>query len=332
MTKPKLTVLTDPMPWGREILHEGARRIARWLRDAFLLNRQYFNHPLFRGHFAVTRSLVAGLQSMGVSFNYNPRFPWEMADTVIVLAGVRTLRQAIRLKQKGQIRRLLAGPNIVVFSSDFDSLIASVEIDTVITPSDFVVDLYLEDNPSLNGRIFSWPAGVDTDYWLPNLTENGNRILIFDKRRVDDDPDRVKPYVDFLRNAGWQVDVLQRCGRQGYTHEQYLKLLQVSCLLVGFTVGSESQGLAWAEAWSADVPTLILKNSSNVYQGRRYTCSTAPYLHPKNGSFFDDLEDFKSQFAYWEAHREQFTPRAWTLENMSDEVCASLLYKKAVEC
>ena len=101
--------------------------------------------------------------------------------------------------------------------------------------------------------------------------------------------------------------------------------------MLGF-VTAESQGIAWAEAWSTDVPTLILKNTSNVHQGRRYKCSTAPYLQSQNGLFFDDLEDFKIQFKYWETHREQFSPRAWTLENMSDEVCATMLYKKVTEC
>ena len=145
---PKLTILTDPMPWGREFLHEGSRRIARVVRDALRPNRQYFYHPKYRGHFAVTRSLVEGLRNTGASFNYNPRYPWQLADTVIVLAGVSTLRQAIRLKKQGKIKKLFAGPNIVVFSSDNDSILAAPEVDAAITPSDFVIDLYLEDNPS----------------------------------------------------------------------------------------------------------------------------------------------------------------------------------------
>jgi hypothetical protein len=68
--------------------------------------------------------------------------------------------------------------------------------------------------------------------------------LIFDKRRVEEDPRRVKPYVEYLRNAGWQVDLLVRCGVSGYTQDQYRNLLQKSCLMLGFTIGSESQGIA----------------------------------------------------------------------------------------
>lgn len=331
VSKPKVTVLTDPLPWGSQLFIEAMRRIARHIRDG-LHRRQYFNHPKYRGHFAVTRSLVEGLEAIEASFNYNPRFPWEIADRVVVLAGVRTLRQAIELKRQGRIKKLFAGPNIVVFSSDHDSLIASPLIDAVITPSDFVNKLYLEDNPSLRGRIFSWPAGVDTDYWQPDLLRINNRITVFDKRSETDEPLRVNPYIDFLIHAGWQVDVLVRSRDHGYTPEQYRKLLRNSCLMIGFTVGSESQGIAWTEAWSTDVPTLILRNNSNILKGRRYSCSTAPYLNQMNGLFFDDLEDFKVQFSHWESHRDQFTPRAWTLVNMSDEVCASMLYKKVLEC
>jgi hypothetical protein len=327
MTRPKITVLTDPMPWGWELLHEGARRIARWVRDASHPNRQFFNHPLYRGHFAVTRSLVEGLHKINASFNYNPRYPWQLADTVIVLAGVRTLLQAIRMKRQGRIKKLFAGPNIVHFSSDYDSLLAATEVDAAITPCDLVVDLYLEDNPTLKNRIFSWPAGVDTSYWQRDPSIKRDEILIFEKQNKGP-VGPVAPYADYLRSLGWTVQVIQY---GTFTHIQYLQMLQHSCLMLGF-VTDESQGIAWAEAWSTDVPTLIWKNISNVYRGRRYDGSTAPYLHPQNGLFFDDLKDFKTQFNYWETHREQFTPRAWILENMSDEVCAYMLYKKVTEC
>ena len=326
-TFPKITVLTDPLPWERELITEGARRTARFFRDRIYPSKKYFSHSLYRGHFAVTRSLVEGLKAINASFNYNPLHLNQLADTVIVLAGVRSLRQAIRLKQQGRIRKLFAGPNIVTFSSDYDSILASPEIDCVITPCEWVIDLYVEDNPSLKGRCFAWPAGVDTRYWLPNSEIRRDRILIFEKQNKGP-VGPVQPYADYMRGLGWDVDILQY---GSFTHNQYLEMLKQSCLMIGF-VTDESQGIAWAEAWSTDVPTLIWKNVSNIHRGRRYDCSTAPYLRPEDGLFFNDLEDFKRQFAYWETHREEFNPRDWTLKNMSDEVCASILYKKVTEC
>ena len=322
-----MTILTDPIPWGRELLHESARRIARIARDHIRTRRHYSNHPKYRGHFAVTRSLIEGLNKIGANYNYSPLHPSRMADTVIVLAGVRTLRQAIRLKQSGLIKKLFAGPNIVVFSSDDDSVLTAPEIDWVITPSDWVTKVYVQDNPVLIEKCLVWPAGVDTNFWQPDIVTKRDRILIFDKLSSSlEDP--IHAYFDYLGGLGWQVDIIKY---GSFTQSQYLQLLRRSCLMLGFCRG-ESQGIAWAEAWSTGVATLIRKNTTNVYQGRRYDSSTAPYLCSQNGLFFDNLQDFKIQFDYWESHREQFKPREWVLTNMSDEVCTSMLYRKVTEC
>ena len=331
MTQPKLTILTDPLPIGRCLLPETARRFARNLKYLIKKN-SYTGNKTFRGHFAVTRSLIEGLNKIGVDFNYNPQRLSELAETVVVLAGVRTLRQMIQLKQQNKIRKLYAGPNIINFSTDYQSILASPEVDAVIAPSDWVVDHYVTDNPTLKGRAFSWPAGVDTQYWIGGQTSERNGILVFDKRRIEDNSELVTPYVDYLRDAGWRVNVLTRCGDKGYTQEEFRVLLQSSCLMIGFTVGSESQGIAWAEAWSCDVPTLIKRNTQQVLHGRHLKVSTAPYLNSQNGLFFDDYDDFKVQICRFQKDREQFTPRSWTLANMSDEVCAKQLYDKLFPC
>ena len=289
MNRPTITILTDPAPYGDEFFHEGLRRLYRFFRAAIKLNLDYFKFGLYRGHVGVTRSILVGMKQSNISVNYNPLTLGSLADTVIVLAGVRTLHQAIKLKQKGRIKRLYVGPNVVIFSSDCGSILAHPEVDAAITPSDWVIDLYLEDNPSLRNRIFSWPAGVDTSYWKPSLDLSRNNILIFEKQNKGP-VGPIDPYVDYLRELGWKVQIIKY---GSFTHNQYLSCLQESCLMVGFVV-CESQGLAWAEAWSTDVPTLILKRTSNVLQGREYKNSSAPYLNSENGLFFDDFEDFKN--------------------------------------
>ena len=82
--KSKVTVLTDPMPWGKEFLKEGARRIARRMRDKITVNKKNYNRSQYRGHFAVTRSLIEGLKAINANFNYNPLRYSQLADTVIV--------------------------------------------------------------------------------------------------------------------------------------------------------------------------------------------------------------------------------------------------------
>jgi hypothetical protein len=325
VSRPAVTILTDPVPTGSDLIPEVARICGRLARNA-LRPRTFSNDRRYRGHFAVTRSLVEGLSRIGASFNYNPRRLDQLSGSVVVLAGVRTLRQAIRLKRAGRIARLFAGPNIVIFASDHESLLAAPEVDCVIVPSDLVIEHYVEDCPSLRNRSFVWPAGVDTEFWRP-MHGDRRRILVFEKQNKGP-VGPVDPYVAYLRRAGYQVSVLQY-GR--YTHTQYRDLLRDSQLMIGF-VRDESQGIAWAEAWAMDVPTMIWRNTRNTDRGRPYRCSTAPYLNAQNGLFFDDLGDFKEKFALWERTRAVFTPRNWTLDNMSDEVSARLLYQRVSAC
>jgi hypothetical protein len=324
--RPVLSVLTNPLPVGKNFLPETIHRVARSFKYR-LKTRSFDSHPRYRGHFAVTRSLVEGLQKINANFNYNPNSLSELGDIALVLAGVRTLRQAIHLKQKGKIRKLFAGPNIVSFSTDFNSIIASPEIDNVITPCEWVIEHYVQDNTSLRKRILSWPAGVDMHYWAPSSTNNRDRILFFEKQNTGV-VGPIKPYAEYLQNLGWSVDTL-RYG--SFQHQDYRDLLQRSCLMVGFA-NSESQGIAWAEAWAADVPTLLWRNDYDVINGRLLKTSTAPYLCKENGLFFSDLEDFKKKVSYWQSNREEFTPRAWTLNNMSDEVCARKIYSRVMSC
>ena len=269
--KPKLTILTDPVPLGVMGLYELFRRYARLLYR-FLFVKMHFSNIQYGGHTAVTRSLVEGLSKINANFNYNPIKLSNLSDSVHVLAGVRPLRQMIELKQQGKIKKLTAGPNIVILSTEANSILASPEIDGIVNHCDWACESWAVDYPNLLNKCFRWPAGVDTIWWYPLKSVVRNTILIFDKRLITDSPDRSTQYIDFLHDKGWKTEVITRVikqdGKLGYTQAHYRSLLQRSALMIGFTVGSESQGIAWAEAWSCDVPTLILRNSIKIDQGR----------------------------------------------------------------
>jgi hypothetical protein len=326
--RPKLTVLTDPIPCGGYFFSETVKNIAKYLRGRVYPPRKNFDQSRYSGHPTVTRSLVEGLELINASYNYNPRRLQEISDRVVVLSGIETLRQMIAFKRKGLIKSLYAGPNIVVFASDDDSILACPEVDWVITPCDWVIDLYQQDCPTLKGRFLAWPAGVDTRYWKVDPTMRcKKKILIFEKQ-AKGPVGPVQPYAAYLDSLGYQVSII----KYGYyTHSRYLKELQESVLMVGFVM-DESQGIAWAEAWAADVPTLLWRNVKGRLSGRSYHCSTAPYLCEQNGAFFDDIEEFKLKIGDWALKRDRFSPREWVLKNMSDEVCATNLYRRVTGC
>jgi len=319
----RLVILTDPIPRGRSFFIENAKTILRFVRGILIKPEPKLRNSKYRGHFAVTRSLVEGLKKINVEYALNPFFI-KPNDIVIVLAGIKTLQQAIQLKKLGKIKKLLAGPNVVVFSSDVNNLIASPEVDLCIVPSDWTIDLYLSENSSLQNRIISWPAGVDTNYWKPSGEER-DIVAFFEKPNKSPIPDTTD-YKAFLEEMGYKV-VSLTYGR--FTHVEYLKILQSSLFLVGF-VSNESQGIAWTEAWSCNVPTFLWRNTRDSYLGKSFPSSTAPYLTDDTGLFFDDINHFKTIIQENRNCHYQFNSRKWVLENMSDEVVAGLILNNGI--
>jgi len=308
----------------RRALPITARALARRVRNLMHPPPPYFS-TYYRGHFAVTRSLVEGLQKIGAPANYNPRSVRGVGPNVIVLSGLNTLAQAVELRRKGRIRRLLAGPNILEFPSDHPDLIGAAEVDVCITPAPPTARLYEKDLPRLAGRVRPWPAGVDTEYWSPHGERSDRTVLIFLKENKGP-VGPIDPYVEFIERKGYHVEVI-RYG--SYLPADYREHLRRCAMMVGF-VTEESQGIAWTEAWSTDVPTLLWNQRTATFnhprfRGVPFPTTTSPYLTRDTGLFFFSYDEFEGVFAQWERERSSFRPRQWVLENMSDEVCARLL-------
>ena len=313
--RPVLSVLTEPLPLGVEYFIRLAKLIVRHTRKS-----TENSSVSYGGHPSVTRSLVEGLQAIGASFNYNPKKKRDLGKDVVVLSGVRTLKQAIKLKQLGVIERIFAGPNIVVRSIDYDSIIASPEVDFIITPSDWVSKAYIEEVPSVASRCIEWAAGVDTEFWKPNPNIERTHVLIFSKPQIGPIPD-LAPYAKYLESNGYLVDFLEY---GSFTQEEYRNKLNRAKFLVGF-VASESQGIAWVEAWAMDVPTFIWLHERNNIQGKNFNTSSAPYLTRHTGIFFKEIESLSKSIDDFKECVFDFTPRVWAENNMTDRVAAQKL-------
>jgi hypothetical protein len=319
MVRPRLTILTDPVPVSGYFFSEKMKRVGRAI-ERLVKPLPSYAKSHYRGHSAVTRSLVEGLRKIGVPHSYNPKSFLNVAECVIVLSSVAALRQAVEWKREGRIRRLLAGPNIFVFPSDHRE-IRSPEVDLCITPSDWTCKLYVGDCPDLEGRCVAWPAGVDTNYWKPNGAATDSRqVLLFEKHAAGTIPS-LFDYVKVLSRKGYKTSLIKF---GSYIPAEYREMLWRSRLMIGFS-RSESQGIAWAEAWSMDVPTLVWYSDTNTISGRTIHTSSAPYLTKQNGSFFDGPEAFERLLNKWENGQSHYHPRSWVLKNMSDEICARKL-------
>lgn len=288
-----------------------------------------------RGPEAVLSSLRRGLAELGVPFSVNSWRRANRAEAVGVLSGVGVLEEGIRRRSGAEGTRLLAGPNLVTLPSHEAELFCRPEVDVVLVPSPWVKALYESDLPELEGRVEVWPAGVDADFWKPRPAPGGaaaaagGRAILFVKEGVGQpnaSPALVAAARRTLEAAGLSVVEL-RYG--AYSRREYLTTLQAADLMVAFSA-SESQGIALAEAWSADVPTLVWDQGALCIDGVEYETSSAPYLSVMTGAPFKTESELKGAVElFLESAGTMFAPRDWVTSNLTDEICARRYWELA---
>ena len=75
----------------------------------------------------VIGSLLRGLATLAIPHDFNN---WaNLGDIVYVNSDIGMLQKAIELKRHNRIKRLIAGPNLVVRPIDHNGLVGSQEID-----------------------------------------------------------------------------------------------------------------------------------------------------------------------------------------------------------
>ena len=111
-----------------------------------------------------------------------------------------------------------------------------------------------------------------------------------------------------------------------FSPADYRQLLDRSAIAI-FLSTFETQGLALAEAWSMDVPTLVWDPQGVAeWRGRRFQSqSSAPYLTPATGRRWRGLDELGPALNEALANRSSFQPRAWVLANMTDAICSTAL-------
>lgn len=313
-----LTILTNPIPSLFDFYIE---RLKSFIRPALrkIDGKQPLTKIKYGGHYAVTRSLVEGLEKAGIAFVYNPKRLKECTGKVIVLAGLQTLKKTLLLKNTGKIKLLAAGPNLVIMPSDSTDIISSKLIDKFIVNSEWIKNAYCSEMPQLLTYTVIWPAGVDELYWKPDETIiKKNTILFYAKRPQRDMYEKCKAVA---RQKGLEViEIIYG----NYTPVQYKDLLNQSCWLVHF-VEQESQGISLLESWAMDVPTIVWNPGTHFLKGLIVPSSSAPYLSSDTGIFFKDENSFEECINQILSHNTNFNPRDWVLKNMTDKIAAKNL-------
>jgi hypothetical protein len=314
---PFLTVLATPIERAPTRLYQGLRRSVRPLIKPGVPLPYSSPYP---GHYAVTRSVVEGLQANAADFNFNPRTFGRLARVVYAPAN-EALRQAAALKRAGRIDFLVAGPANALFPTECDGILLMPEIDLLIVASGWVVDLYREDAPQVVPKTRVCACGVDAAYWSPSLRRRRTGAIVYWKGGDE----ALCAAVDRLLVGRGLAPRRVRYG--SYSHDEFKAALDEAAIAV-FLSTFETQGLALAESWSMDVPTLVWDARAPAeWRGRAFQHgSSAPYLTAETGAAWRALDELDVALALASSTPERFRPRGWVLENMTDSIRAHALY------
>lgn len=264
-----------------------------------------------RGPKAVIDSLTTGLRELGEDFSLNKTINKPIA-AACVISGIKTLAWAIKQKKLGKIKKIIAGPNLVVTPEDERGILKNPLIDIVVVPSHWVKEFYCKTHPALQDRIRVWPAGVTVPDRL-NVKKNLD-FLVYNKTGRGELLDRVRQGL-IRNNFSFQILTYGT-----FRQSDYFKLLEKSKNEI-YLSKSESQGLAMFEAWARGVPTLVYESGTFINGSLQIIGKiSAPYLDPKAGLSFAGTEDFSLVLKQFTT--KSFSPRDYVVEEYSNKVSA----------
>jgi hypothetical protein len=284
-----------------------------------LMNRLFLGKPQPGGQTRVFLNLCAGLDRLGIRYRVNDyRYIQKHPDELACIIGRPFVLDWI--KWKNPILFGVAGYDHPIDKPD---LLQRYPIKSILVPGQWYLDMC---RPYWD-RVQIWPVGIDTDRWRPSQTEKSVDVLLYDKVRWEHDrfeAELIEPIRTRLRNDGRSFVEM----RYGSYREDDFRQALARCRTMIFLCEHESQGIAYQQALSCDVPVLAW-DRGGAWQDPKYfphkveyqPVTSVPYWDARCGMKFRNISDFGDAWpTFWQQYREKsFKPREYILETLTLE-------------
>lgn len=299
----------------------------RWVRGDRhwrpLVRRLIRGAPRPGGVDKVFINLSLGLQKLQIPYEVNLPFAQLRADDRVGVLG----RGRFCLRGYDRPNPIVAGVALMTYPSEWPNLCEEYPVAKYLQHSAWANDVY---KPYFGDRCEIWPVGIHTDEWSPaNPSHKTVDFLIYDKIRWN--YERVSeelsaPIRALLRRRGLSFEEL----RYGYYRPEEYRAALARCRAMIFLCEHESQGIAYQECLSSDVPVLAW-DQGKCLDPERFTwgipeipATSVPYWDERCGIKFKDASDFPSKLEQFLEGLKQnlFKPRDYILENLTLEKCA----------
>ena len=269
-----------------------------------------------RGPNTVYQSVISALKDTQIEYKLISESKLKEkareGSTVFIPQWSGKIEDLFKLLQVSHLNVTL-GPNIDLKLRELSNFLTqnSLSYKNFLVPSSWVKNIYQNVPLTKEIRLRVWPAGVNTEYWKPKTIHNRKRLLIYIKGETNF---YVNGVLKLLTELYGSRLIIVEYGK--YSTRQYKSFLEDSFAAI-WLAGTESQGMALAEAWAMDVPTLVRESNERNIFGKSWIASAAPYLSDSTGSFFNENEDFLAQYDLFLENISGFKPRDWVILNQS---------------
>lgn len=272
-------------------------------------------------------NLCAGLDRIGVAYTVN-RYRHALRNPSL---PVGIIGKAHLLDLHAWRNPILFGASIMSHPQEDPELLNRLpNIRRILVPGEWMRAMC---EPTWGSRVHSWPVGIDTQAWAPaGPGEKEFDVLLYDKVRWEHDhyqSNLIDPILSKLRARGLKVAVI----RYGFYKEEAFASLLRRCRAMIFLCEHETQGIAYQQTLSCNVPILAW-DRGGFWQDPQYypdrirfgPVSSVPYWDTRCGLTFPDASAFAEAFdRFWEnVTASGYRPRDYILENLTLEKCARL--------
>jgi hypothetical protein len=289
-----------------------------------LVRRLMRGKPQPGGQRLVFLNLRAGLDRLGISYRVND-YRYAKRNPAALASVVGKPYVLGRMACKNPI---LFGASIYSHPVDDPNLLDRLPVKKVLVPGEW---MKLMCNPYWRDAVAAWPVGIDTERWSPTSPEKKDiDVLLYDKVRWkhdEFDASLIGPIRSAIRRRGLSFVEL----RYGSYHEDDFHAALGRCRSMIFLCEHETQGIAYQQALSCDVPILAWDRGGYwedpAYFPHKVTfqpVTSVPYWDDRCGGKFKDTAAFPEAWtSFWEdVQAQRFRPRDYISENLTLERCA----------
>tara|TARA_Y100001968_G_scaffold242284_1_gene225913 strand:+ start:944 stop:1810 length:867 start_codon:yes stop_codon:yes gene_type:complete len=208
------------------------------------------------------------------------------------------------------------GPQIWSFDEHVNTLRENPHYyKTIVTPSQWVKDLYVNKCGFPEDKVSVWPVGIT----LPEYERKKEYgCLVYYKRRDQEELSKVR---ELLSDRHIPYNVME----YGQYSQNALEILAPESDFCFVLNGTESQGIAIQEIMSYNTPMLVWDIESWEDQGPEWSvpATSVPYWSDECGERFINIDDMEVTFDRFYSRIGEYNPRKYVEDNLS--------YKKSIE-